>query len=141
MTTSIAAPPIRVKHIDHVTIVVKDLERSRQFYVDVLGMDEVPRPGFGFPGLWFQAGPTQVHLIGEHDATGPAGVQPPEHCSISRTQHFAFEVEDAVAAQARLRDLGVPLAAGPKQRPDGPTQIYVQDPDGHLVELFSFPRL
>jgi catechol 2,3-dioxygenase-like lactoylglutathione lyase family enzyme len=141
MTTATAAPPIRVKHIDHVTIVVKDLDRSRKFYVEVLGMDEVPRPGFGFPGLWFQAGPTQVHLIGEHDATGPAGVRPPENCSISRTQHFAFEVDDARDAHARLTDLGIRLAAGPKQRPDGPTQIYVQDPDGHLVELFSFPRL
>src|SRR5690606_25056925 len=41
--------PIRVKHIDHVTVVVKNLEKSRAFYVDVLGMQEVPRPGFRFP--------------------------------------------------------------------------------------------
>src|SRR5262249_50070306 len=60
-----AAPPastgIRVKSIDHVTLVVKDLERSRRFYVDVLGMREVPRPAFSFTGLWFQAGKTQIH--------------------------------------------------------------------------------
>lgn len=138
MTTATAPSAINVKHIDHVTIVVKDLDRSRDFYVSVLGMQEVPRPGFGFPGLWFQAGATQVHLIGEHSGSGPAGVRPPENCSISRTQHFAFEVESAEAAHARLRELGIPLAAGPKQRPDGPTQLYVYDPDGHLVELFSF---
>jgi catechol 2,3-dioxygenase-like lactoylglutathione lyase family enzyme len=46
-------------------------------------------------------------------------------------------VADALVAAARLKELGIPLAAGPKQRPDGPTQIYVQDPDGYLVELFS----
>lgn len=130
--------PIRVRHIDHVTLVVTDLERSRRFYADVLGMEEVPRPGFRFPGLWFQAGPTQIHLIGEHAESGSAGVsRAADGISISRTHHFAFEVADANAAAAALQQLGIPLAAGPKQRPDGPTQVYVQDPDGHLVELFS----
>jgi catechol 2,3-dioxygenase-like lactoylglutathione lyase family enzyme len=129
--------PIRVRFIDHVTIVVRDLDRSRRFYVDALGMEEVPRPSFSFPGLWFQAGPSQVHLILEHAESGPAGNRAPAASSISRTQHFAFAVADALVAAARLKELGIPLAAGPKQRPDGPTQIYVQDPDGHLVELFS----
>lgn len=129
---------IQVKRIDHVTIVVKDLERSRRFYVDVLGMTEVPRPGFPFPGLWFQAGTTQIHLILEHDESGPARVFIPEQCSLSRTRHFAFEVEDALQAKGILDEIGIPLAAGPKSRPDGPTQMYVMDPDDNLVELFSY---
>jgi catechol 2,3-dioxygenase-like lactoylglutathione lyase family enzyme len=131
--------PIRVRYIDHVTLVVKDLERSRRFYVNILGMEEVPRPGFRFPGLWFQAGPSQIHLIGEHDESGPPGVRAPAGSSISRTNHFAFEVADAYAAAAYLKEVGIPLAAGPKQRPDGPIQLYIQDPDGFLVELFSKP--
>jgi catechol 2,3-dioxygenase-like lactoylglutathione lyase family enzyme len=132
--------PIRVKHIDHVTLVVEDLERSRQFYVDLLGMREVNRPAFRFPGLWFEAGGTQIHLIGEHGESGPAKVSLPETCQLSRTRHFAFEVDDAEAVVLHLHELGVPIAAGPKQRPDGPTQLYITDPDGNLVELFSFPR-
>ena len=139
MTTT-TAPALKVRHIDHVTIVVEDLEASRAFYVDVLGMDDVERPAFGFPGLWFQAGPTQIHLIERSAETGPAGNQIAADASISRTRHFAFEVEDAGAAQAALEGAGLTLASGPKQRPDGPTQIYVQDPDGHLVELFSHGR-
>ncbi|MCA8997084.1 MAG: VOC family protein [Planctomycetaceae bacterium] len=131
------ALPIHVKRIDHVTLVVRDLEESRQFYVDVLGMVEVSRPGFSFPGLWFQAGSTQIHLILEHDESGPARVFVPEECSISRTRHFAFEVEDAMAAKDRLDELGIAIVAGPKSRPDGPTQLYVFDPDRNLVELFS----
>jgi catechol 2,3-dioxygenase-like lactoylglutathione lyase family enzyme len=132
------APPIRVQRIDHVTIVVKDLEVSRRFYVDVLGMEEVPRPGFEFPGLWFQAANTQIHLIGEHAESGPAVSFVPEVCSISRTRHFAFEVADALTAQARLTELGIEIVAGPKHRPDGPIQLYVFDPDRNLVELFSY---
>lgn len=130
-------PPIRVRFLDHVTIVVKDLARSRQFYVGVMGMEEVPRPGFGFAGAWFQAGPSQIHLIEESDASGPAGLGRSTGNSVSRGHHFAFEVADALAASRSLADQGITLAAGPKQRPDGPTQIYVYDPDGHLVELFS----
>jgi catechol 2,3-dioxygenase-like lactoylglutathione lyase family enzyme len=128
---------IRVRFIDHVTIVVKDVERSRQFYVGVLGMEDVPRPGFGFGGAWFQAGPSQIHLVEESAASGPAGLGKSSGTSLSRGHHFAFEVADALAAARSLADQGIKLAAGPKQRPDGPTQIYVHDPDGHLVELFS----
>src|SRR5438445_11719175 len=45
-----AKPPapagLRVKTLDHVTLVVQELESSRRFYVDVLGMREVRRPAF-----------------------------------------------------------------------------------------------
>jgi catechol 2,3-dioxygenase-like lactoylglutathione lyase family enzyme len=100
-------------------------------------MRPVARPAFPFDGLWFQAGTTQIHLIREHADSGPAGGPPPANCRISRTRHFAFEVADALTARDRLQELGIPLADGPKQRPDGPTQIYVLDPDQNLVELFS----
>lgn len=130
-------PPIRVKSLDHVTIVVKDLERTRHFYCDILGMQQVPRPGFEFQGRWFQAGPTQIHLILEHEQSGPAGNGA---AATSRGHHFAFEVADGHAAGRRLKELGVPIASGPKERPDGAVQVFVQDPDGYLVELCSPPR-
>ncbi|MEZ6050919.1 MAG: VOC family protein [Planctomycetaceae bacterium] len=136
--SAVKASPICVKQIDHVTLIVKDMEKSRQFYVDLLGMDEVPRPAFGFPGLWFQAGATQIHLIEEHEESGPAKIFVPEKCQISRTRHFAFEVDDAMTTAEVLNELDVPIAAGPKNRPDGPIQLYINDPDGNLVELFSF---
>ena len=130
-------PALQVRQIDHVTFVVRDLERSRAFYGDLLGMTEVPRPGFQFPGLWFQAGSTQIHLILESADSGPATVFIPENCSISRTRHVAFEVASAAAAVRILGEQHVEIVAGPKARPDGPTQLYIFDPDRNLVELFS----
>jgi catechol 2,3-dioxygenase-like lactoylglutathione lyase family enzyme/uncharacterized protein YunC (DUF1805 family) len=137
-----AAPAagLRVKSIDHVTLVVKDLERSRRFYVGVLGMREVPRPAFSFAGLWFQAGATQVHLILEFAGSGPAGNLLPEQARSSRTAHVAFAVEDAAAALPHLKEQGVPVLSGPKPRPDGYVQVFVTDPDGHVVELCSPPK-
>lgn len=135
--TEAAAPRLSVKTLDHVTIVVKDLERSRKFYVDILGMEELKRPGFSFAGSWFGAGTTQIHLILEHEESGPAGVGSP---ASSRSHHFAFEVADSHQAAAWLKQAGVPMISGPKERPDGAVQTFVLDPDGHVVELCSPPK-
>ena len=129
--------PIAVRTLDHVTVVVGDLEASRTFYVDVLGMLEVPRPAFSFDGLWFQSGPTQIHLILDYEGSGPAGNLVPSELRGARTHHFAFQVDDAHACAARLQELDVPIVAGPKERPDGAVQVFVCDPDGHVVELTS----
>jgi catechol 2,3-dioxygenase-like lactoylglutathione lyase family enzyme/uncharacterized protein YunC (DUF1805 family) len=134
------AAGLHVKSIDHVTLVVKDLERSRRFYVDVLGMREVPRPAFSFAGSWFQAGATQIHLILEFAGSGPAGNLLPAQQRTSRTHHFAFVVDDAQAAFAHLQQCEVTLVSSPKPRPDGYLQVFVTDPDGHVVELCSPPR-
>jgi catechol 2,3-dioxygenase-like lactoylglutathione lyase family enzyme/uncharacterized protein YunC (DUF1805 family) len=136
-----APPPLEVLGLDHVTLVVADLERSRQFYCGVLGMKNIERPGFSFPGLWFQAGSTQIHLILEHPESAPAGFPaPPDYASPGRTFHFAFEVRDASQVAAILTAHGVPLKGQPRLRPDGCLQVFCLDPDGHVVEVFSRPR-
>lgn len=130
-------PPIGVKSIDHVTLVVADLERTRRFYVDLLGMKQVPRPGFNFPGLWFQAGATQIHLIQKHEGSGLAGLpEPPPTAGAGRVFHFAFEVPDFPAAKEQLQAAGIHIR-GTGLRPDGYNQLWCHDPDGHVVELFA----
>lgn len=134
------APSIRVKTLDHVTLIVDDLEASRKFYCDLLGMRQVERPGFSFDGSWFQAGETQIHLILKHDRSGPSGEGSVDLQKTSRNRHFAFEVDDAERAATRLKELGAPILSGPQQRPDGAVQVFLTDPDGHVVELCSSPR-
>jgi catechol 2,3-dioxygenase-like lactoylglutathione lyase family enzyme len=131
---------IRVRHIDHVTLVVRDVEASRRFYVGLLGMIEVPRPGFSFDGAWFQAGATLIHLIAEHDRSGPAGYPVEVLVKSSRNHHFAFEVDDAYASAAVLKAKGIPLIDDAKLRPDGAVQVFLADPDHHVVELCTSPR-
>lgn len=138
---SSAQSAIQVHDLDHATLVVKDLERSRKFYVDALGMREVPRPAFSFAGSWFQAGKTQIHLILEFAGSGPAGNLTPEALRSSRSQHIAFAVDDATACVPRLKESNVPILSGPKPRPDGYIQVFVSDPDGHVVELCSPPAI
>jgi len=135
-----SAAPIQVKYLDHVTLVVKDLQRSREFYADALGMQPIERPSFSFEGSWFQAGTTQIHLILEYEGSGPAGNPLSRERRSSRTHHFAFEVSDAYAAAKQIEALKIPLVSGPKPRPDGVIQVFISDPDGHVVELCSLPH-
>jgi catechol 2,3-dioxygenase-like lactoylglutathione lyase family enzyme len=129
--------PITVKTLDHVTLVVNDLERSAAFYVDLLGMQRVARPAFGFPGLWLQAGSTQIHLLLKSDKSSFAGLPdaPPE-AGAGRVFHFAFEVENCPAAVENLKAAEIRIR-GTGLRPDGCHQVWCYDPDGHIVELFS----
>ena len=138
-TIAPAPAPIRVKTLDHVTLIVKDLEASRRFYCDLLGMEQIDRPRFSFGGSWFQAGNAQIHLILEHDQSGPSGENTADLRKSSRNRHFAFEVDDGLATAAKLKELGVPIFSGPQFRPDGAVQVFVTDPDGHVVELCSAP--
>jgi catechol 2,3-dioxygenase-like lactoylglutathione lyase family enzyme len=130
---------VQVRQIDHVTFVVRDVEASRRFYVGVLGMNEVGRPAFSFGGAWFQAGATLIHLIEEHDRSGPAGYPVEVLVRSSRNHHVAFAVEDAHEAARQLKAQGFPLLDDAKLRPDGAVQVFVVDPDNHVIELCSGP--
>ena len=102
-------------------------------------MKEHTRPDFDFPGAWFGIGDMQIHATVESELAGMAGWGDRKVKSISRGHHFAFEVPDVAAATEAARKNGIEIGDGPKQRPDGAFQVYLYDPDRHLVELFSMP--
>ena len=125
--------------IQHFALVVADLERSRRFYGEAIGMEELQRPSnFAFGGAWFRAGGQEIHLLAAGDTTAPAGWQDPgPSAQTGLAGHLAFEVADLDAARGRLAEHGVEVFTGPFPRGDGVVQFYVHDPDGHLVELFA----
>ena len=130
---------LQVRTFDHITLIVADLDATRKFYVDVLGMNESPRPDFDFPGAWFGIGNVQIHATVASELAGIAGWGDRQVKSISRGHHFAFEVADVNAAFEQIKQQGIEVGDGPKTRPDGAFQLYIYDPDRHLVELFSLP--
>ena len=130
-------PGIGVKSFDHVTIICADLEATRQFYVDVLGMTQMPRPAFNFPGLWFQLGKVQIHATRESAESGKAGWADRGGSLASRGHHLAFRVDDVAEALEIVQAHDVRIASPLQQRPDGYRQLYLYDPDGHLVEIVS----
>jgi catechol 2,3-dioxygenase-like lactoylglutathione lyase family enzyme len=136
---------MEIRKLDHAALLVKDVERSRRFYGQVLGMVEVPRPSnFNFPGAWFRKGSAEIHLIGEAEPGRAAQVQPggyrPEELSIGYVAHMAFEVADLEEARQHLQAHDVAIVGGPRPRGDGVLQMYARDPDGYVVELFVWEK-
>ncbi|MEL7496652.1 MAG: VOC family protein [Planctomycetota bacterium] len=130
-----SAPAMGLIAFDHTTLIVDDVDASRQFYVKLLGMNEVARPDFDFAGAWFQLGQTMIHVTESGDKAGLAGWGDRKVKSISRGHHIAYTTlnfDDAVSAIAHY---GIPIGDGPKTRPDGARQVYIYDPDGHLIEI------
>lgn len=132
-----AQPLLLTTHFDHITLIVADLEATRNFYLRLLGLTEVPRPGFDFAGAWFQSGQVQIHVTVSDERSGQPGWGDRQVTSISRGHHFAFGVADFQNTVSVLAREGISIADGPKVRPDGVEQLYIYDPDGHLVELFQ----
>lgn len=125
--------------IQHCALVVSDLERSRRFYGDALGLVEIERPpNFVFAGAWFRAGSDEVHLIVEGDTTMRAGAsEPGPGLGMGLVTHLALEVDDLEAMLGRLHEHGVAIGAGPMARGDGVDQAFILDPDGYAVEVFQ----
>ena len=120
---------MKIHELNHVAIYVADVERSCAFYRDVLRLEMMSRPAFDFPGAWFRLGMNQeLHLIGR-----VLGAVPP----VNTNNHFALRVDDIAAWEKHLQQAGAEFRPK-KQRPDGAWQIFLRDPDGHFIELFTF---
>ncbi|MHB2166908.1 VOC family protein [Alsobacter sp. R-9] len=120
-------------NLHHVSLYVRDVDRSAAFYARVLGLTEIPNRVGRTNIRWFDLdGVRSIHLIGGDDVDGR-----PRPFST----HFALASTDLDATMARLTREGVTyvsLALEPNTvhvRPDAIRQIYFQDPDGHWVEI------
>ena len=120
---------ITVDGVHHVAVNVTDLERAREFYAYVLGLEETSRPAFDFAGAWFRVGPQQIHLI-VHPLEGPRGNGEID----TRRRHIALRVHSYRQTRDHLRTLDVPCIDRPRNKTPWP-QIYVADPDGNVIEL------
>jgi len=119
-----------IEELNHVAIYVTDVQRSSDFYQLVLKLESIPRPAFSFPGAWFRLGTNQeLHLI--------ANLRSPFFPS-HENNHFALRVDDLDPWEQHLKEVGADFAPR-KPRPDGASQVFLRDPDGHVIELFTPP--
>jgi catechol 2,3-dioxygenase-like lactoylglutathione lyase family enzyme len=118
---------VKAPAFDHIGLPVRDLDRSRAFYVEVLGLSV----------LWEGPDTVMLRAGGRHDLAlqRHPRVAPPPHL------HFGFKVAcgaEVVRWEGHLRDhgvRGVEAHAG-----GGSRSVYFLDPDGYRLEIYFDPE-
>ena len=131
--------------LHHISITTKDLSRAISFYGDVLGFSQIERPLFPLGGAWLRAGKVELHLIdfpqGSFRNTKFVGTD---------DIHFAMRVKDFENIIRKLNQHGYrdDLDESNKKRlivkrksMAGYSQLYVMDPDSHLIEINAAYRV
>jgi catechol 2,3-dioxygenase-like lactoylglutathione lyase family enzyme len=115
----------QIMQIDHASVIITDLERSRRFYRDLLGLKEIAKPRtFDFVVIWFDLGNQQLHLLLQNrpDARSP--------------RHFALRVKDVQAARSYFRTHDLPVE---ETTPiPGADRFFIYDPDGNRIEIIEW---
>jgi glyoxylase I family protein len=121
------AAHLQLSQLDHCSVIITDVDRSRRFYRDVLGLKEVNKPRtFDFVVLWFQLGDQQVHLLLK------------ENADLISPRHFALRVRDVAAARSYFRERDVPIQ---ETTPiPGADRFFIADPDDNRIEIIQWLR-
>jgi catechol 2,3-dioxygenase-like lactoylglutathione lyase family enzyme len=116
---------MQVRAVDFILISVSDVERSRGFYRDTLGL----KPESEWPPFWyeFDAGGTTI-AIAKPPKDAP---QPPFN---GAGPSIALAVPDVKAALAEVQAKGVPVLLDTQESPVCHTAL-IADPDGNLIWL------
>ncbi len=136
--------------LNHYSIRTTDLAATRDFYTQVLGLSDGPRPPFPFPGIWMyngshdQVANAVVHIIGM-DKNDPEGLKQylgdRDVSTLHGTgavDHIAFFATGLADMLVHLGTIGVPYRE--RTTPSvGLHQLFLDDPCGLVVEL-NYPQ-
>lgn len=121
-----------IKDVGAIILFVEDLQRSKVFYHEVLGLnvefEDGESAGFKIEGLAFivlQVDRARVQLQGEATATPSAGA----------TGFLTTFTGDVDALHANLVERGIHFFQSPADQPWGMRTAYFKDPDGHVWEI------
>lgn len=145
--TPITLPIGTLRRVHHIALNVKDMETSRLFYGEILGLheltgQEVPETlrslvAQGKVANFITPDGTVLDLFWEPELTPP---NPDPTQQFTRANHLAFDIAPELFEQAVavLHENQIAINHGPVTRPTG-RGIYFYDPDGFLIEIRCDP--
>jgi catechol 2,3-dioxygenase-like lactoylglutathione lyase family enzyme len=125
--------------LEHYLVLTDNLDGTRDFYVQALGMRMGPRPPLGFPGYWLYVGEVPCIHVAEWDSyrahSHQAGISVSTRApGTGAVDHIAFNAVDYESIKSLLTAHHVEFAVNAV--PDiGLTQLFVHDPNGIKVEI------
>ena len=115
-------------HLQHVGLIVSDLDAAAVFYEDVLGLCRDTRPELGFDGIYYALdGGAQIHLMRIDNPY--SGYALPAHGG--RDRPLALALPDLERIRLRLEAAGIPQTVSRSGR----RALFCRDPDGNAIEL------
>ena len=127
-----------VESLDHFFVCSSDLELTKHFYCEVLGLENGPRPSFSFPGYWFYLnGQPVVHAGTSEFSGGFDDLRKKTRNDTGTLDHIAFRCNNISEFISHFENLGQNYKT--KSIPDfNLKQIFVKDPNGVIIELNFF---
>ena len=124
---------MQLEGIDHVALAVRDVERSANWYVDVLGFERQYQEVWGGIPTFIGKGNTAIALFPLRDSDSKS----PARSSGIRMLHLAFRAnrENFLGAQQELKKRGIKFEF---QDHEISYSIYFSDPDGHQIEITTY---
>src|ERR1700747_2398529 len=122
-----------VKKLLHTRYRVMDLEKTVNFYKNVLGLEETRRhtSGRGSQLVFLKAPQSEEEIeLCKFDESGPVMVGPD-------LTHLAFEVENLDEFARHAAAKGYPLSDGPHRTERGAAIAFVDAPEGYEIELIE----
>lgn len=121
-----------IERLDHYTIRTANLEATRRFYIEIVGLHAGPRPPFDFPGTWLYSGDVPVVHLVRSDASSDAGSGAIDHVAFRATG--LSEMRESFHARGiQFTERTVPML--------NVRQVFVRDPNGIEIELNFTPEL
>ena len=122
----------KIKFLQHFSLYCRDLPAMHKFYNEILGLPEMPRPHFPFPGYWFEAGQDhQIHLAKVSDTHVKHSISDNEDSYMDH--HIGMVTENLDGMKERLKAHDIPF----HDEPYGYPQIFFRDPENNLIEVAS----
>jgi catechol 2,3-dioxygenase-like lactoylglutathione lyase family enzyme len=115
-----------------ITLLSQDLELSRDFYQNKLGLEEVFKDDVSSV---YQAGTTMINLLSVSEADGLLERAKYDSSKVGTNAVYTLKCSDVDAVAKQLKSNGVELLSGPIDRPWGIRTVSFQDPSGHLWEI------
>ena len=123
-----------LRPLDHLLVLTDDLEATKAFYCDALGLEAGARPALEFPGYWLYADGVPCLHVADRAAYVAHAARLGLVLPSGPVDHVAFTAEDADDVVERLAAAGV--AAVKNDVPAaGLRQLFVTDPNGLRIEL------
>ncbi|KAJ4954048.1 hypothetical protein NE237_030880 [Protea cynaroides] len=128
-----AENPLHLTSLNHISIVCKSVDKSLDFYQNVLGFFPIRRPGsFDFSGAWLFNYGIGIHLLQSKEPEkmiNKVEINPKDN-------HISFQCESMIAVERKLKEMEIEYVKRVVE--EGGIyvdQLFFHDPDGFMIEI------